>query len=831
MNWHSYYYLAAAALAAFLILAITTKLMPQLTKRSPRRTKEELALLGTIVGLGLLVIYWHFYTERLRFAFAIGDIGCDTIEQYVPFYCNLIGNIRDGSLSLWSFEYELGVSLPSYQSWIYDPFNLIIVPLGLLLGDTHISLVLVITQSVKLILSAYLFDHFLTRFCETPLARLMGALLFAFSGFMIMYGQHYWFGGAFPLFAFTMLMFELYLERQSMPRFLGVVIACAIQVAWSVYVAFMILLFAALYLLIRIPHFLERVTPKSYLGTIFKMALPVVCGALLAGITFIPYVSFLLTETSRTSSDASMAERVTSKLLSFDPVDWIPAILSRSIGSGLISTGQDAVYGVVSGIPDIDFTYSFPYEFILLGYSAGFFILLGQFYHWLFADCGKRDRNLVMIGTVFVLLYCFHQFLPTLFTAMVRLQFRSSFTIALPACTAMALGLEKRIMAGKVAKAPLAVSSVLTLAILIWSLLNTANGRLVCLYYLAVTVFVIILLALVARSRVAQPVLLTLIVGAMVSTSVVDGFFDTNSRKTVDGAAFPLSSVTNDGVAANNDAQTKAALEFLAEYDTTFYRVDKTYSDWCPLNDSLIQHFAGASAYNSTPDADVDDFYEKLWKESISTWAVYSQGFKNNPDRPEILALLNVKYILTQGPVDYDWCSYVAEFGDVYVYRNDRASSIATIRTGVVSESEADALPNAESRRQLLESSVIVPDDVTSELSASLTESQDSSASSQFTKIDETHLEGTASCTTNSIACLAVPNTGTWEITVDGESVETFRADYGFIGFTLPAGEHTITATYHLAGLKQGILATAIGAALTAVSALFVRSKERAQAS
>lgn len=823
MNWSDYLYLAPAAVAAAVALALATRLMPALRTRSARRTRGELLLVGAVCALGLLVVYFNFYAGRQFFAYGVGDVGSDTLEQYVPFYFDLVRNVREGTLSAWNFEYDLGVSYATYQSWLLDPFNLVVVPVCLLLGDSAMGLALVVSQSVKVVLSAYLFDHLLTRYCETPLARAAGALLYAFSGFMMLYGQHYWLGSVFPVFTLTMLLFELYLERGGAGRLLGLVAVVALLVAWSPYIAFMVLLFAALYLLVRIPHALERVTARAYLLAVLRMAVPVVCGLLLSGVLLLPYATYLLGETSRTSSDASLAERAVSHL-GLVSLDWVPATLSRFLGSGLINTGSAPVTEVVSAHADIDFTGSFPYEYILLGYSGGALVLLSQFFHWAFTECPRRDRALVGAATALVLLYCFGQFLPTLFNAMVKLQYRSSFVLALPVCAAMAVGLERRVMAGRVARWPLAVSSALTLAVLAWSLLNTVTGRLVCLCYLAVTLVVVACVALIALGRGNRDALLSLTVGAMVAMSVADGFFCTNSRGFTSSSTFPLTGAVDTG------EDTVAALEYLEEHDDTYYRVDKMYSTWTPVNDSLIQGYSGTSAYNSSPDAEVYEFRRELWPDSIFRSAAWSWGFKFDPNRPEILQLLNVKYFLSTQPYGYEWCEPVTQVGDVYVYRNALADSIASVRQDVVGESEASALPSADERRALLATSVIVPDEVARELEGALSPEAATDAESTFRREGSNRVVGTISCEASSVVCLAVPHTATWHVSVDGQEVETFRANYGFVGISLPAGTHEVEMTFVPAGIEAGAAMSAAGVVATVAAAAVVRRGSRGEA-
>lgn len=827
MNWSEYAYLIAAVIAAGVLLALLMRFAPSLSQPSRKRTAPELAFLGAIVLLAIFVIYGNFFLGKSFFAYTVGDPGSDAIEQYVPFYSNLIANVRDGSLSLWnnwSFEYELGVNSAGYQSWLYDPFNLVIVPLGLLFGDSRLAYVLVFAQALKILLSAYLFDHLLTRYCETPVARILGATLYSLCSYLLINGQHYWLGSIFPVFTLTALLFELYLEQSNVARFLGVVAITTVLMGWTVYVAFMVLLFEAIYLLLRIPVVLEHPTLKSYFLTVLRLCVPVVCGALLSGVLFVPYALFLLTETSRTSADTSLLERIVESITNFTNLDWIPAMLSRFMGSSLITTGLTPIGDMLSVDNGVGYSTNYSYEFILLGYSCGVFVLLSQFFAWAFTECRRDVKIIVGIATGLVALYCLNHFLPTLATAMVRLQYRSSFALAIPICSAMAIGFEKRLLPGRIAWGALAVSLVLSLVVLAWSLRQALMGRFLTLFFLAALLAAVAVLALAQRRPSWRPRLAIFLSSLLVATSAMDGFMGTNVRIHTDGAYFPLSGLSECGT------NTLAALQYLRDEDPTFYRVEKTYLDWTPLNDSLIQHYPGVSAYNSSPDSEVDEFYHKLWSESISPWAVYSQGYWYDPDQPDIMQLLGVKYILSVDPVDFDWCELVDVVDGVHIYRNIFAdTSIASVRQCVVPVSEADSLPDAAERRQLLASSVIVPDEIAESLSALFVNDVETTAKStaEFVMESNGHLTGTIYCEMSSVVCLSIPHTNTWHITVDGKEVETFTANYGFVGFTLPAGSHEISASYELAGLVPGLVCTCAGLLATAVCAVVIRKTIR----
>lgn len=812
-----YAYLGIVALLALVVLAITVRLMPRLNRPSRRRPRTEILLLLAMCGVALFVIYGRFYIEHAYFSFGRGDIGSDTYEQYIPFYVNLIGNVRDGSVSLWNFEYDLGSNMATYQSWLLDPFNLFLIPFVLVVGNTHLSLGLVLAQSIKIVLSALLFDHLLTRYVETPLARILGSLMYAFSGFMVLYGQHYWLGSAYPVFTLAVLLFEIYLERGGWARFLACAAVSAVLIGWSPYLAFMALLFIAIYLLFRIPVVRGRLKAGEFALQVLRMALPVLCGGLIACITLLPYAWYLLDETARTNSDTALPQRVFSGLTGFIDPGNLMLTLSRMLGVGLVSNGSSSIPTIHTSTSDIPFDL---YEYIMLGYGAAIFLLLSQFAHWAVTEADRRTKKLIAIAAVLIVLFCVNRFLPLLFNALVKVQYRSSFVLNVPICCAAAIGWEKRIAARKAAWAPLIIATGATLVILAWSALHAVNGQ-IDIAIFAGSVFACIgCIAILNSSRLGSPqrgVLISLLVGCTLISTVFDCFNYTNRRILISKQDFPMAE------SPTRDADTLAALSYLRQKDPSFYRVDKLYAEWTPLNDSLIQHFDGASAYNSSRDGDIEEFHKKLWYDSIVPYAAHSQGFKNDSNEPLIAQLLGIKYVLAQAPLDYPWLTLERQIGSVYIYRSTVTESIASVMPLAVSEDLADSMPSAADRRELLNSSVIAPADAIPALSLPDEASTEPfTTSSAFQKASETHITGEITSSRDAVVCLALPHTATWDVTVDGNTVETFRADYGFIGFKIPAGAHKVEATYHLAFLREGAALSLVGIIATAGSTIAI---------
>lgn len=805
--WSSYLY-EIPLFAAFTLLALFVwRSYEKLSKKSSQRSSQELIVLVVAVILGLLVIYGADLLGKASFAFGQGDAGTDTQDQYIPFYLNLLSRVRDGSLSSFNLNYGLGTAYTSYQSWLCDPFNLVLIPLGIALGESQLALVLVLTQCIKVLLAALLFDHLLTRYCETPLARIFGALIYAFSGYMLLWGQHYWLGSIYVLFTLLVLLLELHIERIRAASFFGIALCVGITVGWSAYTSFMALLGAAFYVLLRLGSVHARKGWKSYFVGLGSCAAPVACGLLLSSVLLLPYANFLLHETGRVGASAgpSLTQRLKAASAPA-PLSWIPFSLSRLLGSGLINTGADGFTSGITDLPTTNFSYGFAYEFPSLGFSAAAFILFGQFVHWLMYSADKRTKACATLSAGLIAFYLFHLFLPTLFNALSYPNYRSSFVLALPLCLALSLGFERRIMAHEVSRVSLVISVLLTLAVLAWSYIHTVNGRLLCLGYILATLFICLFIALQRRTASTSPQLssacVVCLMCAALTTSLVDGFFITNMRGTLLLKDFPLHN------SERRDASTMAALDHLKASDLDVWRVDKNYVDWTWYNDSLIQRYAGTTSYNSTLDSDIKELYSELWPEALDAWSPMQQSWRNNPTDATILSLFGVRYILSHEPISQPWAELQGTYGNVYVYKNTQDPAFVHIQTLAVSESEAKALPQAQDRRNLLQDAAIVPDDIAHKYQLT---AQDPHADVQLSAQRDDYYEGTISTEAAALVTIALPHTDTWQIRVDGSDIETFRSDFGLVGFYLPQGQHSIEVRYVPAGLRQGCILSGIG--------------------
>lgn len=78
------------------------------------------------------------------------------------------------------------------------------------------------------------------------------------------------------------------------------------------------------------------------------------------------------------------------------------------------------------------------------------------------------------------------------------------------------------------------------------------------------------------------------------------------------------------------------------------------------------------------------------------------------------------------------------------------------------------------------------------------------------------------------IVASTIPYSTGWQAYVDGKKVQTYVTNYGFVGFNVPAGKHTIKLVYATPGLKAGAILTVVGV-LAMVVVVVIERKRRSE--
>ena len=161
------YYWKAILLVSILIFA-TVCLVRKIFSMENGRKKEWMIrlvfFLVLLVSIG--VVFQDFLLGNRYYIF--GDIGSDTYQQYYPYYLNCVNRIREGSFSIWNWNYGMGTSLLNNISQTLDPFGLFIIFGGVLLGAEKVKYLLLAAQVLKIIIAALLGRSFLKILTKKP---------------------------------------------------------------------------------------------------------------------------------------------------------------------------------------------------------------------------------------------------------------------------------------------------------------------------------------------------------------------------------------------------------------------------------------------------------------------------------------------------------------------------------------------------------------------------------------------------------------------------------------------------------------------------------------
>ena len=317
------------------------------------------------------------------------------------------------------------------------------------------------------------------------------------------------------------------------------------------------------------------------------------------------------------------------------------------------------------------------------------------------------------------------------------------------------------------------------------------------------------------KNKQGRKIVESLLIVCVLLSTCTETYMTTSQRGT---AYTTTEEIGYDGHTMTND--TIDALQYLKEQDKGFFRVDKGYAVVSTYGDSLVMGYSSVTDYNSTINRHLADFYNMLYTRAKVTDAqrivVYSEESEVCP-----MSLINLKYILSMGELDYSWCEYVGRIGGVYIYRNKYADSAVSFYTNTISKSECESMDEI-GRRLLLKDTLIVPDgeDV-------LHDTETGEVTLGSFVADGKYFTGTISNEKEGFLLLTIPDQDGWEVYVDGKKTETINGDYGFLAVKLAAGNHEVKAVYHIPYMKQGAVVSILGVLLLTGYCLWLYHRDR----
>ena len=767
--------------------------------------RHPLLVLTLLMALTLLVVFYPFIFQHKMFIY--GDIGSDTENVYYPFYLSLAHKMGQQDFSLWNFQDGMGRNMLSHQTDLGSVFTWI----ACLSGVTGIKYALGYLQILKILLSGFLCWRYLSFFSFSKPAKVLTSYIYAFNGFLMLWGQHYFFGNA----GIDLMLMLLSIERSFVARrgYAFTALATFLVLCNSYYLGYMILLFSGIYALFRCLHRYHWSEVKAAAKQLGGLLASVLIGGCMSAFLFLPSVAVVLGTSSRISSDVGLVDRLLMGLTNQYDSETFLGILSRMFSNNLMGSN--------------DFTgpmnyYELP-QYFFTGLNC-FVLLLFVFELVLRWREQKKRSVLYCVELLLVGAAVLNPFLSLILNGFVSSFFRFTFLLMplLALCYARIFDrlIQKTLKyAHFEISAACFISVTLLAAVIFKTNTSSRDGELTGMLCLLVIVGFSLAALYLQTVKGTGPARTLCLMGmaALVLFNITWESYMTTCVRTLSSDIKPFL------YAENPNEEVAAALAELNEDDGSFFRVEKTFSDVAIYNDSQVEGYFGISSYNSVQNSNVVAFVEEFCPELILGPASHYHRFAEMYDNVEIASLLGVKYIFSyddlSGIPEYE---HLADYGKMKVYRNTGTDSIGRFYTDAVSYDQYRAMGNPE-QLDLRETLIL------RELAQPVTAEETGASRVTVERTENSsRVEGTVEAAQDGWVFLAVPYEAGWSAYVDGRETELLQADVGFMALAVDQGTHTVSLQYRTPYLNEGIFISCLGAAAFAgwCILLFHRTKK-----
>jgi uncharacterized membrane protein YfhO len=754
---------------------------------------KSLYFLFVPVAFLLLFVYRDFISGRNFLMFH--DIGSDTITLTYPHLVCVSEYIHRLGIPSWSFQQGLGQNL--YPLTISDPFTLSLY----LVGKDHIASFIVYTELTKIVLIAYFAFLFFKKINLSRYVSIIGAMMIAFSGFVVLGGT--WYEFSTEALYFTILMYGIECVYQNKKWFvfsLGVFLTAVIQPV----LLFTFVCFLFLYLLVRVLSE-DKVTP-AFIGTKIGAFIGLgIIGLGLSAVFSLPTIDLYM-HSPRVAGNVSLFQKLISFGMNFESKQFYGTALMRLFSSDMLGSGST-------------FTgWSNYLEAPLFYCGLPLILLVPQVFN------GISTKMKIVYGSLiaFLILTVLFPFIRYSFWLFSGDYFRFySFGLVFLLLIMGLHALHTMVKSGNVNLITLGVSTVVVLYVL--KSAKSFDLEVIEATNKAAMVFIVLYAGYIAlfkyeKFRLAGQILLF-------STLIIElGYM---SSKTINDRIVIKSSEFKEKIGYND--YTVDALKYVKEKDKSFYRISKNYlpevAIHMALNDAKILNYYGGTNYISFNQLQYVNFFQeteaiKNESETDSRWCI---GYLN---RPLLQLLCNVKYVITKGQVDpmtRMMNDSLATFQDVTVRKAKYAMPLGTTYDTYITKDEFKKLQPICKDIALLKSFVvdskipvntaglkqITSKDVSMNYNFDMLQ-QDVSArktdSLHITLFQESHIKGDITVSAKKLLFLAIPNDQGWQAVVDGKAQKPTTISAGMMGFMLDKGKHTIELEFVRPYFKLGAI-------------------------
>lgn len=759
--------------------------------------KELYFLLGLVL-LSCYIIFSDFINLKKIYLFK--DIGSDSLNASWPYMTHTMDMLSTEGFPSWSFNFGMGQNMSTFG--FYDPFDILIYAFG----KNNMIYLLVFKEILKISLSSILFFKYLKLVNLNNFSALIGALLFSFSGYMIVGSG--WFIFSFEAFnmAFLLWSFEMFFQKNKWYWFPLPIFLIGISRPFNLWL-FGIFIF--IYLIFRIAQTGFKVDLKSMGILIMKILGMVLLGIGLSAPLFLEHVQAMIDSPRGSGPDSYF--RILSSGDMFATPDKI------QFGTEILRFFSSDILG--SGIKFRGWQNYLEAPLFYCGLLS--LLLLPQIFQFLDKRTKRVSIVIILLWTLPIIFPYFRQAIWVFSGDYYRAySFFVALIVLIYSIIAFNFILTKKSFDFKVL-----VGTVIVLLFLVnypfFKDKSTIDSSLLMSAIFLLLVYAA-LIYLIATNNDNHKYKLVLIFTLFCELSYFS-WCSVNRRDHVKGSDLTQKIGYND--------YSVEAVNYIKQTDKSFYRIDKSYSSTPAihgsLNDALVFNYFGTSCYNSFNQLNYINYFKTMGviskvNETESRWA---PGLINR----FILESINgVKYVLTKNTNNPVWINSfdsIAKFGDVIILKNRNVLPLGFAYDKYMKLSDFDKLSPLQ--KDIVSSKACVINDVeiskytnlqpynlkdTVALSAitfDLIKSNfDSLKAHPFNIVSfsQTKIMGNINVTSpNSIIYFSIPFDKGWVISENGKEIDKVVLSNGMTGVYLQKGIHNLELMYSSSNMQNGL--------------------------
>ncbi len=719
------------------------------------------------------------------------DVGADTIHQYYPFFVNEVLKLKSGTFDVWNWCYGLGTNILNTNAWAMDPFGLVPVFTGVIFGVGYVSYSLVWMQIIKVVVLFVLSKKYFSLFLTDVFSINISAYIFAFNGYLFLWGQHYFLGTACFYIILILFAIENYLNKKCKDGEMLLVFAIALTMIFSCYIGYMIAIVSGFYFIYRYFTLIDNtISVKQKSLELGRTVVIVFCGMLMSGIVLMPSIYYLRTNSRRldAAADNVFLDIIKFGLNSFN-INDIGDRLSRFISNNALGINYD-----------VKMHFANYYEAPILFFTITAFFFIGQWGVYEIRSA-KADKAWISFAIKFLAFYflIFSDASGYILNGLVYPAYRYTFVLMPFFSLMIGIVFQEILKKKKVSLIGIVIGAVLSVIAWLHSYMVVSGDVKKFIVLIGfILVIAAVLLVAIYKIRDKKNVLIIVFAFLVIGSNVLDNWYTTVEREFVRREDMPLR-WTNDRVCGTSGE----AISWIKNGDLSFYRLEKTYADWDSISDSFLEQYSTPVCYNSTLNKKVEDYYHNIYPGSATSMSSVME-FRLETELDQVANdIINTKYLLSRDELnDSNW-KEMKRFNDIIVYKNMRSDSIAKWYTKTVEKSFFESLSDDE-KANVLSDSVVVD-------KQRVLDSKSDCLIGEFRLKKQTELAGKVSNSSKGILMIGIPDVEGWNAYVDGEKTEIVNCDYGFIGIELPSGDHQIILKYSVPLCKAGLICSLFG--------------------